>query len=137
MEQIKNLNNLSGYNQMRAPRPVIGKCLETGTWKNTDQIKDCLECVNKLGYNGDTQFYCDGKCMSEFSTNQICSTKSLVAETSSQCYKPCVQTGSPTSIISSGFRNPENFDNNNFYDNEYKYSVEMASTRGFKTFIGV
>lgn len=81
--------------RMQAPRPVLGSCANTGQWKKPSMVSDCIDCVNNYGAYGETQFYCNGKCMSEYNSAQICSIKSLVAENEGQCYQPCYQEGAP------------------------------------------
>jgi hypothetical protein len=134
------------YNQMRAPRPVVGACQETGEWKKPDMKAKCVECVSEPGFYGENRFYCAGKCMSEFDTNKICSTKSLVAQTVSQCDKPCFQTAAPSVKAQPraramkiggeevGLTTEQSISN---IMKDYQPSRSMASTRGFQLFIGI
>lgn len=80
---------------MQAPRPNLGGCTNTGEWSDPSMVDKCLECVGVPGYYGEKQFYCAGKCMSEYNTAQHCSTSSLVAKQESQCSAPCHQEGAP------------------------------------------
>ena len=79
-----------------APRPNVGTCKQKGNWPNTGMISKCVDCVSNYDSQGNPQFYCGGKCMSEFNSNHVCSTMSLVAENLDQCEKPCVQTSAPS-----------------------------------------
>jgi len=81
--------------KMQAPRPVLGSCANTGEWKKPSMVNECVECVGNYGAYGESQFYCNGKCMSEYNSAQHCSLKSLVAENEEQCYQPCYQEGAP------------------------------------------
>ena len=81
---------------VKAPSPNLGNCSNTGTWPDPNLVSDCKQCVSQPGYYQEKQFYCDGKCMSVYDTNQECRQDSLVAKTISQCEKPCYQSGSPT-----------------------------------------
>ena len=90
---LRKRENFAG--KMQAPKPVLGTCANTGEWKKPSMVNDCIECVNNYGAYGESQFYCNGKCMSEYNSAQICSLKSLVAENEGQCYQPCYQEGAP------------------------------------------
>jgi len=79
----------------RAPRPSVGECTNTGEWPDNKMVDDCLKCVSKPGWYGEKQFYCNGKCMSEYNTAQHCSQNSLVAKIEGQCMAPCRQVGAP------------------------------------------
>lgn len=135
---------MSESNKMRAPRPVVGGCSETGQWKKEGMKEKCVECVSEPGSYGENRFYCAGKCMSEFDTNKVCSTKSLVAQTVSQCDRPCVQTAAPSvkrpvqraraMMMSEGETTEQSIEK---IMNDYKYSRSMASTKGFIMFMGV
>jgi hypothetical protein len=81
---------------VKSPSPNLGNCSNTGSWTDPSLISDCKQCVTQPGYYQEKQFYCDGKCMSIYDTNQECRQDSLVAKTISQCENPCYQTGPPT-----------------------------------------
>ena len=88
--------NYKSSGKMMAPKPNLGDCINTGEWKNPSMVDDCVKCVENPGYYGENQFYCGGKCMSEYDTAHRCSTKSLVAKTIGQCSAPCVQVSAPS-----------------------------------------
>ena len=71
-------------------------CSKTGTWDNVDKIKDCLSCVSKPGFYGETQTYCNGECMSKYNLGQICSVNSTYARNPDQCFHPCIKTDPQT-----------------------------------------
>ena len=87
---VKKLQHLN------APRPAIGTCQTTGTWKNPNMVNKCLSCVNNLDYYGEKQFFCNNKCTSVYDTNSRCPLNSLVAKNASQCLAPCVQVSPPS-----------------------------------------
>jgi len=95
VEDKKEVKSNDKKPKAHAPRPVLGSCVNTGQWKNVAMVDDCINCVSQPGYYGESQFYCNGKCMSEYDTAQHCSTKSLVAENVGQCSAPCFQEGAP------------------------------------------
>ena len=136
-------------NKQHAPRPSVGDCTNTGNWSDISMVDDCTKCVGTPGYYGETQFYCGGKCMSEYDTAQHCSSGSLVAKTVGQCAAPCMQSGSPAlrgcsddfdckngftcennncvpgpkeNFDASGFENP-----NFIGQGDYDYSLNMSS----------
>jgi len=88
-------NIVENFKGQRAPRPSIGECTNTGEWPDNKMVDDCLKCVSKPGWYGEKQFYCNGKCMSEYNTAQHCSQNSLVAKVEGQCLAPCRQVGAP------------------------------------------
>ena len=67
----------------------------TDATMNGQMIEQCQKCAGSLGYYGEKQFYCNGECMSEYSSRQVCSTTSLVAMDPTQCESPCYQTKPP------------------------------------------
>jgi hypothetical protein len=89
--------NIEKFAGQRAPRPSVGECTNTGEWPNNKMVDDCLKCVGEPGWYGEKQFYCNGKCMSEYNTAQHCSQNSLVAKIEGQCMAPCRQVGAPRS----------------------------------------
>ena len=92
--------------RLRAPRPNIGECIKTVSWDDSAMINDCQKCVSKPGYYGEKQFYCNGKCMSQYTMNRICSVAEPVAKNIEQCYQPCFQVKPPS--LSNGCA--DNFD---------------------------
>lgn len=123
---------------LRAPRPNVGTCENTGEWQDSSMIPKCKKCVGTPGYYGEKNFYCNGRCMSQYeSKGGQCSTMSLVAKTVDQCDKPCFQDGAPslggcsddfdcntgTKCVSGQCKKVEGYElpikyiiNNNFYD---------------------
>ena len=89
-----SINNIENFKQ-RAPRPSVGECTNTGEWPDNKMVDQCIKCVSKPGWYGEKQFYCNGKCMSEYNTSQHCSQNSLVAKVEGQCMAPCRQEGAP------------------------------------------
>ena len=87
--------NITENYKQRAPRPSVGECTNTGDWPDNKMVDACLKCVSKPGWYGEKQFYCNGKCMSEYNTAQHCSQNSLVAKVEGQCMAPCRQVGAP------------------------------------------
>lgn len=98
------------YTALHAPRPNLGSCSQTGKWPNQAMIADCVTCLSSPDWYGSKQFYCDGKCESEYNTNQVCSMGSLVAKTIGQCSAPCKQA-KPPSLLNSACT--DNFDCDN------------------------
>jgi hypothetical protein len=92
---FKNIIETFAGKGQRAPRPSVGECTNTGEWPDNKMVDDCLKCVSKPGWYGEKQFYCNGKCMSEYNTAQHCSQNSLVAKIEGQCMAPCRQVGAP------------------------------------------
>ena len=88
-------NIIENFKGQRAPRPSVGECTNTGEWPDNKMVDDCLKCVSKPDWYGKKQFYCNGKCMSEYNTAQHCSQNSLVAKIEGQCMAPCRQVGAP------------------------------------------
>jgi hypothetical protein len=128
---------------LRAPRPNVGSCENTGTWPDSSMIGRCKACVSVPGYYGEKNFYCNGRCMSQYeSKGGQCSTMSLVAKTEDQCDKPCFQAGAPslagcsddfdcdngTKCVGGQCKKPEGYElpikyviNDNFYDERKMY----------------
>jgi hypothetical protein len=146
---FRNIENFIG--KQRAPRPSVGECVNTGQWPNSNMIDDCRKCVSEPGYYGEKQFYCGGKCMSEYNTSQTCSTKSLVAKVEEQCARPCQQKGSPNirgcsdkfdcakgMICDGGQCKPDPKPNTEAFG-DYDYALNMNSAKGNfdKMYIGV
>ena len=96
--------------RLRAPRPNIGECIKTSSWDskmdNRKMVNNCKKCVSKPGYYGEKQFYCNGKCMSQYTMNSVCSVAEPIAKNIQQCSKPCLQIRAPS--LSNGCA--DNFD---------------------------
>jgi hypothetical protein len=142
--------NIENFKGQRAPRPSVGECTNTGEWPDNKMVDDCLKCVSKPGWYGEKQFYCNGKCMSEYNTSQHCSQNSLVAKIDGQCMAPCRQVGAPRTgggcsdkfdcatgmICVSGKCKPAPSNVENYGD--YDYALNMYSAKNFdKMYIGV
>ena len=99
------------YKNYKVPLPNIGKCKSTGMWSSPDMVDDCKKCISSnsnLKYTThlkpgdasddwqDKKFYCNGKCVSQYSLNESCAYDDLVAKTISHCEKPCKQQGPPS-----------------------------------------
>lgn len=87
---------MSNSGKMMAPKPSLGNCVNTGEWSNQNMVDDCIKCVENSGTYGEKQFYCAGKCMTQYNTAQKCPTNSLVAKTVGQCSAPCKQVAAPS-----------------------------------------
>jgi hypothetical protein len=110
-----------------APLPNVGNCSTTDKWSDSSMINDCKSCIN-ASTDDDKYFYCNGKCMSEYDLNSVCSTTSLVAKTTDQCENPCVQTGNPSL---SGGQCSDSFDCSPGYDCIHKTEQNKFVDRGF------
>jgi hypothetical protein len=143
---------IENFKGQRAPRPSVGECTNTGEWPDSKMVDDCLKCVGKPGWYGEKQFYCNGKCMSEYNTAQHCSQNSLVAKVDGQCMAPCRQVGAPRTgggcsdkfdcktgmICESGKCKPAPVTQVESYG-DYDYALDMYSAKGSfdEMYIGV